>query len=101
MGRLQAAWSYCNAEVWRPLFDRYQDAHPDLPMETARAMLVRPRPMRAIFVQAERFSALDKMRDDAATFLDLPNHARMALGKIKPEYFLGDQAIGLHFRRSM
>jgi len=97
VGRLQAAWRYCNAEIWRPLFDRYQNAHPDMPMETARAMFVRPRPIRPIFVKAERFSALDKMRDDAATFLDLPNDARMAFRKIKPEYFLGDQAVALAF----
>src|SRR5215467_5241037 len=95
VGRLQAAWSYCNAEIWRPLFDRHQNAHPDLPMETARVMLVRPRPMRPIFVEAKHFSALDNMRDDAATFLDLPNDSRMALRKIKPEYFLGDQAVAL------
>jgi hypothetical protein len=97
VGRLQAAWSYCNAEIWRSLFHRYQNAHPDLPMETARAMFVRPRPMRPIFVEAMRFTALDKMRDDAATFLDLPNDARMALRKIKPEYFLGDQAVAFAF----
>jgi hypothetical protein len=30
-------------------------------------MLVRRRSMRPIFVKAERFSALDRMRDDAAT----------------------------------
>lgn len=97
MGRLQAAWSYANTEIWRPLFDRYQTAHPDLPMETARALLVRPRPMRQIFVEAGRFAALDKMRDDAATFLDLPNDASTAVRRIKSEYFLGDQAISLSF----
>ena len=97
IGRLQAAWSYSGAEIWRPLFDRYQGTHPDLPIETVRAMLVRPRPMRQIFVEAGRFNPLDKMRKDAATFLDLPNDAKTALRKIKPEYFFADQAVALLF----
>ena len=100
VGRLQAAWRYSNAEIWRPLFERYQDTHPDLPIETARAMLVRPRPMRQIFVEGKRFTALDKMRTDAATFLDLPNDARRALRNIKPEYFLEIRPLRLRFRRS-
>jgi hypothetical protein len=43
LDRLQAAWRYTNAEVWRPLFDRFREAHPDLPIEVMRTMLVRPR----------------------------------------------------------
>jgi hypothetical protein len=46
LDRLQAAWVYTGAEIWRPLFDRSRDKHPDLPIEIVRVMLVRPRGMR-------------------------------------------------------
>ena len=97
LGRLQAAWVYSNAEVWRSLFDRFMDIYPDLPIEIARCLLVRPRPMRQIFVEAGRYTPLDKMRADVATFLDFPKDAKTAIKQIKPEYFIGDYAIALLF----
>jgi hypothetical protein len=97
LDRLQAAWRYTNAEVWRPLFDRFREAHPDLPIEVMRTMLVRPRGMRQIFVEAGQQPALDKLRADVATFLDLPEDARMALRRVKPEFFSGGGAIALLF----
>ena len=32
LDRLQTAWPYTTAEIWRPLFDRFQTDHPDLPI---------------------------------------------------------------------
>jgi hypothetical protein len=52
LDRLQAAWGYTNAEIWRPLFDRYRIEHPDLAIEVLRTMLVRPPGMRQIFVKS-------------------------------------------------
>jgi hypothetical protein len=37
LDRLQTAWPYTNAELWRPLFDRFRDAHADLPIEVMRS----------------------------------------------------------------
>jgi hypothetical protein len=39
--RLQAAWQYTGAELWRPLFAQFTDAHPELPVEIVRTLLVR------------------------------------------------------------
>ena len=36
LDRLQSAWGYTSAEIWRSLFDRYRDKHPDLPIEIVR-----------------------------------------------------------------
>jgi hypothetical protein len=94
---LQASWRYAIGEIWRPLFGRFRDAHPDLPIEIMRTMLVRPRGMRQIFVETEKFRALDKLRSDVATFLDLPEDARMALRRIKPQFFAGGCAIAFLF----
>ena len=82
LDRLQAAWRYTNAEIWRPLFDRFRNAHPDLPIEVVRTMLVRTRGMPQIFVEAGRVPALDKLRADVATYLDLPADARSALSQV-------------------
>jgi hypothetical protein len=95
LDRLQAAWGYTNVEIWRPLFDRYRDKHPDLPIEVVRVMLVRPRGMRQIFVEAGKLPALDELRADVATFLDLPGDARAALRRIRPQFFTGGRAIAL------
>jgi hypothetical protein len=95
LDRLQAAWGYTSAEIWRPLFDRYRDTHPDLPIEIVRVMLVRPRGMRQIFVEAGKLPALDELRADVATFLDLPGDARAALRRIRPQFFTGGRAIAL------
>jgi hypothetical protein len=78
LDRLQAAWGYTNAEIWRPLFDRYRDRHPDLTIEIVRVMLVRPRGTRQIFAETGKLPALDGLRADVATFLDLPGDARAA-----------------------
>lgn len=64
LDRLQTAWLYTTAEIWRPLFDRYQAAHPDLPIAVMRTMLVRPRGMRQIFVETGYSPALDPLRED-------------------------------------
>jgi hypothetical protein len=95
LDRLQAAWGYTNAEIWRPLFDRYRDRHHDLPIEIVRVMLVRPRGMRRIFVETGKLPALDGLRADVATFLDLPRDARAALRRIRPQFFTGGRAIAL------
>jgi hypothetical protein len=93
--RLQAAWRYTNAEIWRALFDRFRDAHPDLPIEVVRTMLVRTRGMPQIFVEPGCVSALDKLRTDVATYLDLPADARSALGRVRPQFFTGGGAIAV------
>ena len=95
LDRLQAAWGYTGAEIWRPLFDRYRDKHPDLPIEIVRVMLVRARGMRQIFVETGKIPALDELRADVATFLDLPSDARAALRRIRPHFFTGRRAIAL------
>jgi hypothetical protein len=95
LDRLQTAWGYTNAEIWRPLFDRYRDRHPDLPIEIVRVMLVRPRGMRQIFVETGKLPVLDELRADVATFLDLPRDARAALRRIRPQFFSGGRAIAL------
>jgi hypothetical protein len=95
LDRLQAAWGYTSAEIWRPLFDRYRDKHPDLPIEIERVILVRPHGMRQIFVEAGKLPVLDELRADVATFLDLPRDARAALRRIRPRFFTGGRAIAL------
>jgi hypothetical protein len=97
LDRLQAAWRYTGAELWRPLFDRYRDAHPDLPIQVVRTMLVRPRGMRPIFVEPGQIAAVDQLRADVDVFLDLPEDARAALRRIKPKFFAGGRAIALLF----
>jgi hypothetical protein len=97
LDRLQAAWGYTIAEIWRPLLDRYRDTHPDLPIEIVRVMLVRPRGMRQIFVETGKLAALDGLRADVATFLDLPGDARTALRRIRPQFFTGGRAIAVLF----
>jgi hypothetical protein len=84
LDRLQAAWRYTGAEIWRPLFDRFGDGHPHLPIEVVRTMLVRPRGMPQIFVEPGNITALDGLRGDVATYLDQPEDARAALRRIKP-----------------
>ena len=79
LDRLQAAWHYTNAEIWRPLFDRFRAEHPDLPIAVVRTMLDRPLGMRQIFVEKSQLIALDKLRADVATTIDLPEDARKAL----------------------
>jgi hypothetical protein len=93
--RLQAAWRYANAEIWRPLFDRFRTEHADLPIEVVRTMLVRTRGMSQIFVEAGRVPALDKLRADVATSLDLPADARSALSRVRPQFFTGGRAIAV------
>lgn len=93
--RLQAAWRYTGAELWRPLFAQFADAHPDLPVEIVRTLLVRPRGMATIFVSAGRYPALDALRADAATYLDSVADARAALRRIKPQFFVGGRAIAI------
>jgi hypothetical protein len=97
LDRLQAAWGYTNAEIWRPFFNRYRDTHPDLPIEIVRVMLVRPRGMRPIFVETGKLAALDELRADVAIFLDLPGDARAALRRIRPQFFTGGRAIAVLF----
>jgi hypothetical protein len=97
LDRLQAAWRYTSAELWRPLFDRYRASHPDLPIQVMRPILVRPRGMRPIFVDAGRIASLDQLRADVDTFLDLPEDARSALRRIKPEFFTSGRAIAMLF----
>lgn len=91
--RLQTAWRYTGTELWRPLFVQFAAAHPDLPVEVVRTLLVRPRGMAAIFVEAGHYPALDALRADAATYLDSVADARTALRRIKPEFFIGGRAI--------
>ena len=93
--RLQAAWRYTGAELWRPLFAQFADGHPDLPVEIVRTLLVRPRGMAAIFVDAGNYPALDVLRADAATYLDSVADARAALRRIKPQFFVGGRAIAI------
>ncbi|MGO4728184.1 MULTISPECIES: hypothetical protein [unclassified Inquilinus] len=93
--RVQAAWHYINREVWRPLFNRFRDAHPDLPIEVVRTMLVRTRGMPQIFVEPGLAPALDRLRGDVATCLDLPDDARSALARVKPQFFTGGRAIAV------
>lgn len=93
--RLQAAWPYTGAELWRPLFAQFAVAHPDLPVEIARTLLVRPRGMVAIFVNAGQYPKLDALRADAATYLDSMADARAALRRIKPEFFVGGSAVAV------
>lgn len=97
LDRLQAAWSYTNAEIWRPLFSRYREKHPDLAIEVVRTMLVRPRGLRQIFVETGQYPALDSLRADVANSLDLPEDARTALRRIKPQFFAEGRAIALLF----
>lgn len=93
--RLQAAWRYTGTEIWRPLFAQFADAHPDLPVEIVRTLLVRPRGIAAIFVEAGQYRALDALRADAATYLDSVADARAALRRIKPQFFLDGHAIAI------
>jgi len=93
--RLQAAWRYTSAELWRPLFAHFATAHPDLPVEVVRAVLVRPRGMAPIFVAAGQYPVLDGLRADAATYLDSVADARTALRRIKPEFFITGRAIAV------
>ncbi len=58
-------------------------------------MLVRPRGIRQIFVGTGKLPALDGLRADVATFLDLPRDARTALRRIRPQFFTGGRAIAL------
>lgn len=93
--RLQTAWRYTGTELWRPLFALFATAHPDLPIEVVRTLLVRPRGMAAIFVDAGRYPALDMLRADAATYLDSVADARTALRRMKPEFLNGGRAIAI------
>lgn len=93
--RLQAAWRYTGAELWRPLFTEFAEAHPDLPIEVVRTFLVRPRGMASIFQESGAHPALDLMQADAATYLDSVTDARAALRRIKPTYFAGGRAIAI------
>jgi hypothetical protein len=93
--RLQAAWRYIGAELWRPLFAQFGHSHPDLPVEIVRTLLVRPRGMAQIFVEAGRYPALDALHADAATYLDSVADARAALRRIKPEFFIGGRSIAM------
>ncbi|MFG1238170.1 hypothetical protein V5F63_13325 [Xanthobacter autotrophicus DSM 597] len=93
--RLQAAWRYVGAELWRPLFAQFGHAHPDLPVEIVRTLLVRPRGMAQIFVEAGRYPTLDALHADAATSLDSVADARAALRRIKPEFFIDGRAIAI------
>jgi hypothetical protein len=72
---------------------------PDAPgsntIEIVRVMLVRPRGIRQIFVETGKLRALDELRADVATFLDLPGDARAALRRIRPQFFTGGRAIAL------
>lgn len=95
--RLQAAWRYVAAEIWRPLFKRFDAQHPDLPIEIVRTMLVRPRGMTSIFVDQGRFDALDALRADAAMYLDSVVDAKAALRRIRPQFFLSGRAIATLF----
>lgn len=92
--RLQAAWRYVNAELWRPLFKRFDQLHPDLPIAVARSMLVRPA-MRPLFVGTGVYPALDSLRADVATYLDLPADARAAITRIKPSFFLDGRLVAV------
>lgn len=92
--RMQAAWHYISAEIWRPLFRRFATDHPDLPIEIVRTMLVRRR-MAEIFVETGRYDALDALRADAATYLDSEADARTALRRIKPHFFASGRAISI------
>lgn len=93
--RLQAAWRYTGAELWRPLFAQFANAHPDLPVEIVRTLLVRPRGMATIFVDVGRYPALDALRADAATYLDSVADARAALRRTRPQFFVGGRAIAI------
>lgn len=97
LDRLQTAWRYTSAEIWRPLFDRFSEGHADLPIEIMRTMLVRPRGARQIFIEAGRIPGLDKLTTDVARFLDLPADARAALRRVRPEFFTGGRAIAFLF----
>ena len=95
LDRLQAAWRHTNGEIWRPLFNRFRDAHPDLTIEVVRTMLVRTRGIPQIFVEPGRVPALDKLRGDIATYLDLPADARSALRRVRAQFFTGGPAIAV------
>jgi len=97
LDRLQAAWRYTNAEIWRPLFDRFRNKHPDLPITVMRTMLDRSPGMRQIFVEPGQSAALDRLRSDVATIIDSPEDARAALRRIRPEFFISGRAIALVF----
>lgn len=71
--------------------------HPDLVIEMLSTTLVRPPGMRQIFVESGQYTALDRLRADVATFLDLPDDVRTALRRIKPQFFTGGAAIALLF----
>lgn len=92
--RLQTAWRYMNAEVWRPLFDRFAQDHADLPIAVARAMLERPAG-KPIFAAPGAHPALDALQKDVATVLDQAGDARAAIGRIKPGFFLGGRAVAM------
>jgi hypothetical protein len=62
-----------------------------------RTMLDRPRGMRQIFVEKGQSPTLDKLRSDMATIIDLPEDARKALRRIKPQFFISGRAIALLF----
>lgn len=91
--RLQAAWRYAGTELWRPLFAQFADAHTDLPVVVVRTLLIRPRGMATIFVDAGQYPVLDALRGDAATYLDSVADARSALRKIRPQFFVSGRAI--------
>lgn len=55
--------------------------------------------MRQIFVETGKLAALDELRADVATFLDLPGDARAAR-RIRPQFFTGGRAIALYFPKS-
>lgn len=92
--RLQTAWRYMNVEVWQPLFDRFAQDHPDLPIAVARTMLERPA-NKPVFVAAGFHAALDALRKDIATVLDQVADARSAIGRIKPAFFLNGRAVAM------
>lgn len=95
--RLQSAWAYTNAEIWRPLFRQFEAEHPDLPIAVARAMLERRPAARPIFVPPGTLPALDALRADVANALDLPADARAALRRVKPNWFLEGRAVATLF----
>jgi len=91
--RLQAAWRYAPAEIWRPLFDRFAEEHPDLPIAVVRTLLDRPRASAPILVAPGQQAALDVLRKDVDRYLDQPEDARDALRKIRPHFFASDRAL--------
>ncbi|MBO0902682.1 hypothetical protein [Jiella sonneratiae] len=93
--RLQAAWRYAGAEIWRPLFKRFATSHPDLPIEVVRTALDRPHGSPAIFVARGRKKPLDRLREDVATLIDQPTDSRAALRRIKSDFFLNGRSVAI------